>query len=172
MTGDDLAREWVLKAREGDTEAFAELVKAFGPAVYRLALSITGDPADAADAAQESFLRAYWALSRFDPDRPFRPWILKIVWRRAMTRAGRRRDAPLEEAEAMPERVEAQTETPPVREGLARLSPEDRSVLAFKYEEGMSIAEIAGLWGLSETAVKVRLFRARERLLKNMREES
>lgn len=169
MSPDDLSREWALKARAGDESAFAELVRAWLPAAYRVARQITRDPAEAEDAVQEAFLRAHRALHRFDPARPFGPWILTIAARRALTRARRRRrDAPLEAAAAAAE--PAAPREAGLSDALDELSPADRAILVLKYKEGLSVSEIARALDIGEPAVKVRLFRARERLMKRLAE--
>ncbi|HAH06088.1 MAG TPA: RNA polymerase subunit sigma-70 [Elusimicrobia bacterium] len=161
----------VLRAKAGDEKAFAELIALHGKAAYRLALAITGDPADAEDAAQDAFLRAFRALERFDAERPFGPWILKIAANRALTRAGRRRrERPLEEAMEMPEPTAVKEDLESLRRGLDELDPLDRSLLALRYEAGLSVAAIAEALGIREGAAKVRLFRARQRLMGSMKE--
>lgn len=162
-------RELILLAKQGDERAFAGIMSAYGKAVFRLALAITGNSADAEDASQDAFLRAFRSLDRFDADRPFGPWIMKIAANRAITWAQRRpKTAPLEEALEAPEGPLA--DDAGLREALQRLSPEDRAILALRYEQGQSVSEIAQALGIREGAVKVRLFRARERLMDSMKE--
>ena len=70
---------WIESARQGDETAWVELVRLHQEAVFRLAYLFLGDPDEAEDAAQETFIRAYRALGRFDTSRPLRPWLLQIV---------------------------------------------------------------------------------------------
>ena len=70
---------WIEAARRGDAGAWEQLVQAYQQAVFRLAYLLLGDADDADDAAQETFIRAYHALSRFDASRPLRPWLLRIT---------------------------------------------------------------------------------------------
>ena len=162
-------RALVLRARESDARAYAALLRRYEAVAYRLALRITGNRQDAEDACQEAFLRAFGALSRFDPQRPFGPWLLKIVANRALTRAARRKpEVALAEAEILREPAqepEMPAETELLRAALARLSPLDRAVLALRYEQGLSVEELAAALGIGESAAKVRLFRARQRLI-------
>lgn len=165
-------RELARRARDGDDRAFGELIRRYEGAVFGLALRITGSRAEAEDAAQEAFLRAYRALPRFDPERPFGPWILKIAANRALSRAGRRkREAPLDEAAEVREEKgmeTAQSEREDVerlRRAMADLAPADRMIISLKYDQGLKLAEIADILGVREGAAKVRLFRARERLM-------
>lgn len=166
-------RELVRRTLAGDAAAYAELLRRFEGAALRLALRITGDRSEAEDAVQEAFLRAYRSLARFDPERPFGPWLLKIAANRALTRAGRRRtERPLDEAAGVadpapgPESTLAgQEDLARVREALTRLSPGERAVLSLHYEEGLPLAGAAEILGITENAAKVRLFRARQSLL-------
>ena len=78
--------ELVARAREGDAEAFGELVLRHQAAVYRAALAATGSPADADDVGQEAFLLAYGRLRTFRGDATFKTWLLKIAWNQAVNR--------------------------------------------------------------------------------------
>ena len=73
----------ILRARANDARAWQTLVESHQQPVFRLALLITGDPDDAADVAQDAFVRAYDKLARFNASRAFRPWILVITSRLA-----------------------------------------------------------------------------------------
>jgi RNA polymerase sigma-70 factor (ECF subfamily) len=167
---DEDTRSLVLRTLEGDDAAFGELVRRYEGSAMRLAMAITRNPSDAEDAVQEAFWRAYKALPRFDPARPFGPWLLKITANRALTRARRRRpEAPLEEALAVPEAGRAEDRGPDLerlKQALGALSPGDRAVLSLRYDQDLPLSDIARTIGLKLGAVKVRLFRARERLLK------
>lgn len=164
------SRDLVLRTLGGDDSAFGELVRRYEGLAMRIALRITRNPAEAEDAVQEAFLRAYKALPRFDPRRPFGPWLLKIATNRALSRARRLRpQASLDEALEVPERGGPQAGTGPdverLQKALGDLSPRDRAVLSLRYDQGLPLADIARTIGLKLGAVKVRLFRARERLL-------
>lgn len=160
------ARDLAVRAQNGDEAAFAELVRRYQGAVFRLALRITGDRADAEDAAQEAFLRAWRAMGRFDPERPFGPWVLRIAANRALTKVERRRpQTSLEEAAHVAETTRDPMDGERLRQALGNLPPLDRAILSLRYEDGLSVADIAGTLGILEGAAKVRLFRARERLM-------
>src|SRR5438105_8918723 len=83
----------VERARNGDVNAYEALVQQYQELAFRVAYQVTGDAADAEDAAQEAFVNAYYALGRFRPGAPFRPWLLRIVANEARNRrtAARRR---------------------------------------------------------------------------------
>ena len=102
---DELAAEarLVRRARDGDTEAYGELVTMHQDAAFRVACLLLGSAADAEDAAQEGFMRAYLALGRFREGEPFRPWLLQVVGNEARNRrrAHGRREGMLARAAAM-----------------------------------------------------------------------
>jgi RNA polymerase sigma-70 factor, ECF subfamily len=78
--------ELVARARQGDTAAFDQLVIRHQAAVYRATLAALRSPADAEEAAQDAFVRAWMALGRFRADASFRTWLLTIAWNRALSR--------------------------------------------------------------------------------------
>lgn len=169
----DAVRTLALKAKAGDGEAYGELVRRYQDAVYRLALRITLRAQDAEDAAQEAFVSAYQALARFDAGRPFGPWILKIAANQALKKLrGRRPMVPIEEADmpAGESQEKSADGADAVRRSLAALEPADRAILALHYEERLKLAEIAAALGIREGAAKVRLFRARTRLMEFIEE--
>lgn len=147
-----------------EREEAARLVKEFGPSVYRLAYARTGNPADAEDVAQETFL----VLLRKGPDRfqseeHAKAWLLRVAMQRANNwfhAVRRRRETGLEEAEL----PVGEAEEEGVWEAVQALPPGLRTVVHLFYYEGLSAAEIAGVLGISQGAVKTRLSRARDRL--------
>src|SRR5438045_9582325 len=76
----------VERAKNGDVNAYESLVQHYQELAFRVAYQVTGDAADAEDAAQEAFVNAYYALGRFRPGAPFRPWLLRIVANEARNR--------------------------------------------------------------------------------------
>src|SRR3972149_11642264 len=83
--------DWVARANEGDQEAFAMLVEAYQTPVFNLCMRMLGERGEAEDAAQESFLRAYRGLRRYDPERPFGTWLLSIASHYCIDQLRRRR---------------------------------------------------------------------------------
>lgn len=163
--------EWIEKARSGDDEAFANLVGAYQVPVYNLCYRILGDRLDAEDAAQEVFLKAYRNLRRYDAERPFVNWLLKIASNHAIDHLRRRRARPatdLTEVEAAadaspgPEAALALDERREmVMETTRRLSPKDRALIVLRYWYDYSYEEMAAALSLSTSAVRSRLHRAR-----------
>jgi RNA polymerase sigma factor (sigma-70 family) len=168
--------ELVARARRGDEAAFGALVEAFADVAFRTAYLITGDAAEAEDAAQEAFVKAYRALDRFREGSPFRPWLLRIVGNTARNRrrsAGRRFGLQLRAQAADP----SPSTAPSPEAGLIRderrqalleavnaLPADDGLVIGARYFLDLPEAEIAALAGVAPGTVKSRLFRARRRL--------
>jgi RNA polymerase sigma-70 factor (ECF subfamily) len=188
--------EWIQLAREGDQAAFNHLVVAYQTPVYNLAYRMLGNAAEAEEAAQETFLRAYTHLHSYDPQRPFRSWLLSIGSHYCIDRLRRRRVTWLsfEDEIAAPEgsnggaatptqiRLASQQPNPEsvvvqheredqVRQLLATLSPTDRAAITLRYWYDYSYEEIAQALNLTVSAVKSRLHRARRGLAEMMEGE-
>jgi RNA polymerase sigma-70 factor (ECF subfamily) len=166
----------VTKARQGDIDAYAELVRRYSEIAFRTAYLITRDAAEAEDATQEAFVKAYSALHRFRIQAPFRPWLLRIVANEARnrrTRADRQARLRLRAAappgsgsnDASPEEIALAHERQRILlDALAGLRHEDRLVIVYRYFLQLSEAEIAEALGCPRGTVKSRLSRALARL--------
>ena len=166
----------VERARTGDVNAYEALVQQYQQLAFRVAYQVTGDAADAEDAAQEAFVNAYYALGRFRPGAPFKPWLCRIVANEARNRrmAAHRRTALTERAqrahasgEAAPS-PEAAAEADEFRatlvETLGRLRDDDRLILAYRLFFDFSEADMAEALKIPKGTVKSRLSRALARL--------
>jgi RNA polymerase sigma-70 factor, ECF subfamily len=166
----------VAAARAGDRAAFEELVRATYADTYALAFRMTGDEEDARDVLQEAYLRAYRGLRRFRGDAAFSTWLYRITANCAsthVTRRGRTRTAELEPDAAVPDdrpehdpeaRASVTEETARVAAAVAELPPRLRAVVVLRDIYDLPHEAIAAELGISETAAKVRLHRARKRL--------
>jgi len=166
----------------GEIDAFDELVRRTRRPAYRLARRITRNHEDADDVVQDSYVKAYRALPRFDLTRAFGPWFLTIVARTALSRirqGARRATVPLDEPGAegttLAERLPDATLDPAgqqslldVERALERLSEEHRSILALRVEGDLAYGEIASALEIPVGTVMSRLARAREALLKEV----
>ena len=164
------------RARGGDVAAYEELVRRYQQLAFRTAFLVIGDAAEAEDAAQEAFVKAYLALDRFRPGAAFRPWLLQIVANEARNRrkaAGRRLGLALRVGAARPSgdaapSPEAAALVAEQREGLlaavAELPENDRLVIACRYFLELSEAETAAVLACRRGTVKSRLSRALARL--------
>ena len=164
----------VARAAAGDHEAYAMLIRPHEHVVYRVAAAITGWNADAQEAAQNAYVKAYRSLRRFRCGAPFRPWLLQIVVNEAHNvrrserrheRLGERAAAQLQIAsERTDEAVVAREHVATVMRALEQLSEADRLAVALRYFADVPDAEAAVLAGTSTGAYRVRLARARRRL--------
>ncbi|MFL6198776.1 MAG: RNA polymerase sigma factor [Thermoanaerobaculia bacterium] len=162
----------VQQTREGDADAFRVLVERHGERVFRLAWRITGDEASAEDAVQETFLRAFRSLHRFDARSRFGTWLHRIAVNTAIEAMRKRRpETHLEEPEPVPstepgpERAALSQEVQrTVRSALGELSTMERTAFVLRHFEGRPIAEICRHLGLKESAGKQAIFRAVRKL--------
>jgi RNA polymerase sigma-70 factor (ECF subfamily) len=173
---DPVILEWVESALKGDQDAFAELVYTYQDAVYNLCYRMLYDRVEAEDAAQEAFLRAYLNLSRYDPARSFKTWLLTIASNYCIDRLRRRRmkyvslDDPLpnlslSDDEPEPEDESIRHEQSRMLQDLLRQLPADyRAAVVLRYWYDYSYTEIAAMLDTTESAIKSRLFRARQML--------
>ena len=166
----------IARAVRGDSAAYEEIVQRYQQVAFRTAYVIAGSAADAEDAAQEGFVKAYRALDRFRLDADFRPWLLRIVANEARNRvrsSGRRRQLELRLSEGFrpgdaapsPEAVAvASDERRRLLAMVNALSDEDRLVITSRYFLELNGEETAAALGIPEGTVKSRLSRALARL--------
>ena len=166
----------VARARRGEAAAYEELVRMHQAVAFRVALVNAGDRADAEEAVQDAFVKAYRALGRFRDGAPFRPWLLKIVANEARNRrrsAGRRAGLTLRVAgtaasgDAAPS-PEAAALTGERRgellDAIGRLDDRDRDILVHRFLLELDEQETAEALGIRRGTVKSRTSRALERL--------
>jgi len=169
----------IARACTGDDEAWETLVRQNQEAVFRLAYLILGDPADADDVAQETFIRAYQALNRFDLTRSLRPWLFSIAANTARNRlrsVGRYLSALNRFLRADPTTI---TPTPPPEineattlwQAVRRLNEMDQQVIYVRYFSGLSESETSQALGIPSGTVKSRTHRALERLRRIVEQE-
>jgi RNA polymerase sigma factor (sigma-70 family) len=160
------------RARDGDVDAYEELVRRYRELAFRVAWLVARDRSEAEDAVQEAFVKAFHAMAGFRRGAPFRPWILQIVANEARNRAraSRRREAlrlrvasvaTSGDAAPSPEAATlAHDEAQILVRALDELREEDRLVVAYRYLFELSEAETADALGLPAGTVKSRLSRA------------
>lgn len=159
----------VLRARDGDTQAYDELVRRYLRPAYAVALSVVLEPADAEDVAQDAFIAALERLDSCQPDR-FAAWLMKIVRNRAISLQRRRRvrrSEPLEWASDVRGSGDPGTELELTRlrqrllAAMAGLPEKQREVLLLHDLEGWRHREIGEAMGMKEGTVRYTLFQAR-----------
>ena len=171
----------VAKARAGDTDAFGVLVAHHGRSLFRLAYRMTGNEQDAEDVVQESFLRAYRQLSKFDERATFGTWLYRIASNCSLdlVRSRKRRSehlAPVDDemedpmqslpsGDPTPERVALSSELRGrVAEAMNELSPTERTAFVLRHFEGMRIEEVSRVLECQPGAAKHSVFRAVQKL--------
>lgn len=171
--------EEVRRARRGDSNAFAALVRGLQRPVFGLCLRLLRSEAEATEVAQETFLRAYQNLERFDEARPFDLWVLTIARNLCLDILRRRQKVQTEDVEphaltlASSEPTSEQKaidnqQRQSLEEAMATLSADDREVLALYYVQKRTTKEIAVIMGVAPGTIMARLFRAREKLRTRM----
>lgn len=152
----------------GNQEAFSVLVCRYQGAVKGVAVGMTHNPDDAADMAQEAFIRAYAKLEQYDPGYPFKSWLLKICanqTKNLFRKRSRRRKAEedlLKEGAILTGGDDPEFEW--LESGLAQLAPCYRESLRMKYFEGLTYDEISEALGIGVSAAKMRTSRGRTEL--------
>ncbi len=172
---------FVARARTGDTDAFRVLVERHSRALFRLAFRMTGNEQDAEDAVQESFLRAYKQLGKFDERASFGTWLYRIAMNYSLdlVRARKRRseqmapadpemDDPvllLPSGDPTPDRLAMSGEVRErVTEAMKELSASERTAFVLRHFEGMCIEEVSRVLGCQPGAAKHSVFRAVQKL--------
>jgi RNA polymerase sigma-70 factor, ECF subfamily len=176
-------QELIERARTGDAAAFNQIVLAYRKRILGTISRLIGRPEDVEDVGQEVFVRLYYSLDQLRTADVFEPWLYRLTvnasydYLRRAKRRSESRMADLSEQQVMKadslaggrqqdeERQKGQT-----REFVSALfehvSEEDRLLLTLKEVEGLTLKELEGIYKVSENALKVRLFRARQRVLK------
>jgi RNA polymerase sigma-70 factor, ECF subfamily len=169
----------VARARGGDSDAFRMLVERHSRSVYKVAFRITGNQADAEDVVQETFLKAYRQLDRFEERASFGTWLHRIAWNCSVdllrSRPKREQSEETETLEQLgttqatvtgqaspsPERLMASVQVGErVKEAMTRLSALERAAFVMRHYEGRSIDEISRALDIRENAAKHSIFRA------------
>ncbi|MEA3326219.1 MAG: sigma-70 family RNA polymerase sigma factor [Chloroflexota bacterium] len=169
---------WIKQALNGSDKAFGFLVDSYQKPVYSLCYRMLGNSRDAEDAAQESFIRAYQNLKKYDPKRSFATWLLSIASHYCIDRIRKRQlvtvSTDVLQTELIPDRntpnperrFQEQEHELMIQNLMNDLKPIDRAAVALRYWHEYSEVEIAEALNLTVSAVKSRLYRARQTLAK------
>lgn len=177
----------IQKAQQGDASAFNQIVSAYRRRILGTISRLIGRPEDVEDVAQEVFIRLYFSLAQLRTAEVFEPWLYRLTvnasydYLRKSRRRVESRMADLSEQQVMmadavagsrvqSDEGEKRRVRDTVHELLGTVSEEDRILLTLKEVEGLSLKELEKIYHVNENALKVRLFRARQRVLKKMKE--
>lgn len=170
----------IARAREGDREAFDELVRRTHAETYTLAYRLTGDEEDARDVVQDAYLRAYRGIRKFRGDAQFSTWLYRITANAATTHLGRRTRRRTEELPEDEDLVDERVEVDPqaralgaelreeLQAAIAQLPPKLRAVVILRDVYDLPHEAIAEELGITQSAAKVRLHRARRKLREDL----
>jgi RNA polymerase sigma-70 factor, ECF subfamily len=167
----------VIRAREDDTSAFETLVRRYQRPVYRISLRVLSNPHDAADAAQEAFITAWRHLHEVRSEQAFAAWLYRITLTTALSTArNRRAHTPLDEAHSLADPAATPDQhmlaadlKAALKCTLARLPGQQRACWILRELEGMSYQQAADILGITPTAVRGRLYRARAQLMQELK---
>jgi RNA polymerase sigma-70 factor (ECF subfamily) len=168
---------WIEKVLQGDAAAFENLVARYQARLVAFLWNLLGSGDDARDAAQDAFIQAYVNLGQFERSCSFRSWLFAIAYNRGIDLLRKKRSFRLFwqretasgdqfVADQAADSIENSSLWGPV---LCKTTPQERSVLVLKCNEGCDTAEIAATLGCSETTVRVHLLNARRKLKKELR---
>ncbi|WP_461105056.1 RNA polymerase sigma factor [Spirosoma koreense] len=172
---------YIDKVRNGDLASYAFLVDRYQHMAYTIALRIMRNAEDAEDVAQEGFVKAYQQLHRFEGKSKFSTWLYTIIYRIALTKVEQQRIAtvPIDEktAEAYPpheqsyqlDQLQLSEQQAYIKEAIGRLPTTEALLITLYYLDEKTVREIETITGLSESNIKVKLFRARKVLEEQLR---
>ena len=168
----------ISRAKSGDEQAFAELMRAYYAFVYRIVIKIVDNPHDAEEVVQDAFLNAYRGLARYEERTRFRSWLAKIARNRALNwqRAQRMDTVSINEVsegtlrvvDSLDERLIRDEQLEMIRRAMNTLPQKDRDIARAYYLDGASYDELTRTHGLSYKAISFRLSRAKRTLTKRL----
>lgn len=172
----------VAAARGGDRQAFEAIVRGLQRPVYGLCLRLLSNESEASEVAQEAFLRAWSNLDRYDARRPFELWLMAIARNLCLDLLRRRSRARTQDVEDLHETLASKAPSQEelaierqahrsLEEAMETLSAQDREVLALYYVQRRTTRQIAEIMDVAPGTIMARLFRAREKLRKQMQRD-
>jgi RNA polymerase sigma-70 factor (ECF subfamily) len=160
----------------GETERFRELVDEFRDFVFTITLRVLTDPADAEEAAQDCFLKAYKNLNKFEGKSKLSTWLYRIAFNTAISYTRKKRvqttqidEIRISKYESIQDSLEAEDRSIQIALAMKQLLPMDALLLDLFYLKDLSLEEISKVTNLKSNAIKVKLFRARKRMARELR---
>lgn len=173
----DSAEELAARCQDGSIEPYEKLVEQFESRIYRFLAQYVGNSHDAEDLTQETFVRAWRNIARFDPTRDFATWLFVIARRTAANHFRSRKiheilpeEIPATEARPS-ESAEVEDQSAALWRAARRMKPKYYEALWLRYVEDFSVKETARVMGLTTLHVKVILHRARNELARHLKKE-
>jgi len=173
-------RDLILRARRGEMDAFGELVRRTQSAVFNVCYRMMGERGEAADMAQDAYIRAYERLDTFDVERPFLPWIRRVAANMCLNQLSRQTAVPLtldeerdrtDGSENPARRLEESEKSARLRAALASLPPRYLLVIELRHYQGLHYDEIAEAINRPLSDVKSDLYRARKMLAEKLKDD-
>lgn len=167
---------YISAVQAGDSESFAPLVERYSDMLYTLLCRLLQNEEDASDLLQESFIKAFRHINRFNGKSSFSTWIYRIAYNEAIDYLRKKRskasyNIEIEEvADIAEEEIEEtiETDSEDLQKALDKLAPKDKALLLMFYSDDLSIREMADVTSMSESNIKVKLHRLRSKLYKMM----
>lgn len=161
---------YINRIRDGDIAAFSFIVEKYKNMAYTIALKMIRDPAEAEDATQESFIKAYEAIHSYKGNAKFSTWLYTIVYRTCLYMLKQNKTRPFDTAEYEnntddePPPMEARERSAYISRAISELPATEGIVITLYYMNENTVKEISTITGLSTANVKIHLYRARKKL--------
>lgn len=161
---------YINRIRDGDAAAFSFFVEKYKNMAYTIALKMIRDPAEAEDATQESFIKAYEAIHSYKGNAKFSTWLYTIVYRTCLYILKQKKTLPFDAAEYEnstadhPLPMEASERSAYISRAINELPPTEAIVITLYYMNENTVKEISTITGLSIANIKIQLYRARKKL--------
>lgn len=163
---------YIEQAKQGDTTAFAWIVSTYSPMIWTIAMNILNNREDAEDLTQEIFIKLFKSLNQYKAEAEFSTWIYRIAYNTSLSEIRKRKIAWVSIEENIVSIDEPdETDLPDteiklqhLEEAIKKLSPEEQFLVSLYYKEDLPVGAIAKISQLSESNIKVKLYRARKKL--------
>jgi len=162
---------YIYKIKQGDITVFSELIEKYKDMAFNIAFQITRNREDAEEVAQDSFVKVYQSINNFKNESKFSTWLYSIVYNTAISKTRKKKLETvdidnqyhsIEDTQNSINSLKASEQKEYINYALDSLSPEDRAIVSLYYIDDKSISDIVEITSVSESNVKVKLYRARK----------
>ncbi|MCF8715057.1 RNA polymerase sigma factor [Joostella atrarenae] len=177
-------KEYIKRVLEGNTNAFSYFVDTYQDLAFTVAIRILKNREEAEDVVQDAFIKCYHSLRSFKGDSKFSTWLYRIVYHSALDKC-RKNDRnvativieeasykQLDEVDNALDMLESKERIKVIKDALGKLDTEEQTIITLYYFDDLSIKEIAAIVDISADNVKIKLFRARKKLFKILKNKS